>query len=108
MIRHEDKHKYFDLNEINEQSKNVIVLNGKEFKTRTFLVNSPETGEMQITIADETLNEEIEGLNNVKAESVDSMIYYYVESGILELSAEEICEKHLDIQFKLLEVRDSL
>ena len=85
---------------------NIVKFNDKEFKTRTFLVKSEETGEMQITIADETLNEEIGGLNNVEAESLDCLIYYYVESGILDLPAEEICKKHLDIPFTLLEERN--
>lgn len=80
-------------------------VNGKEFKTRTFLVTSEETDEMQITIADYSLDKELSNCDEETYQSIDNDIYFYVNEGQLELSAEEICETCLDIPFKLLEDR---
>jgi hypothetical protein len=38
---------------------------------------------------------------------IDNEIYHYVENGILDLPAEEICLKHLDIPMKLIQEYES-
>lgn len=78
----------------------TINFQGKNYPARTFTMTSEETGEVTYTIADETLSE-------ANQESpvdciIDESIYFYVEKGVLDLSAEEICEKHLDIKFEFI------
>jgi hypothetical protein len=81
------------------------IVNGKEFKTRTFLVDSKETGEMQITIADSSLDKELSSCDVETQIAIDNEIYFYVEEGCLELSPEEICKTCLDMPFIFLEDR---
>jgi hypothetical protein len=89
------------------KAMNKIEFKGKEYPTRTFLVTSPEfDGEMEYTIATESLDE---ALGDAKEEwdteehDIDCTIYFYVEDEVIELSAEEICENHLDIEMTLIE-----
>lgn len=79
---------------------NTISFQGKEYPVRTFTMTSKDTGEVTYTIADETLSEANQE-TPVNC-TVDESIYFYVEKGVLDLSAEEICKNHLDIEFEFI------
>lgn len=94
---------------------NKIKYKGKDYPTRTFTMTSEDTGEMTVTIADETLemvigDETLEeriskklGENvNEQSEKIDESIYFYVEEGVLDLSPEDICKNHLDEEFEFI------
>lgn len=82
----------------------MIEYKGVVYKTRTMLINSEKTGTITVTIADSKLYEAItkEYNQGFLEESIDNQIYFYVEPEELELSAEEICDSCLDIEFKLV------
>lgn len=86
---------------------NTITYKGKEYSVRTLTMESEETGEVTYTIADESLSKAMEAnspeLEGRVEKAIDESIYFYVEEGVLDLSAEEICEKHLDIPFTFIE-----
>lgn len=84
---------------------NKITFKGKEYPTRTFVV---EFDEMQhtYTIATESLAEAL-GVHGAKdltgrAEQIDNEIYYYVEDEQIKLGADEICNDHLDIPMEFV------
>jgi hypothetical protein len=83
----------------------MIKFKGKEYPTRTFVV---EFDEMQhtYTIATESLAEALgvhsgEDLTG-RAEDIDQSIYYYVEDDQIELGADEICNDLLDIPMEFI------
>ena len=81
--------------------------NGKEYPARTFTMASKDTGEVTYTIADESLFNEISKddkyLETGTPEwNIDDQIYFYVETGQLNLSANEICKNHLDVEFEFI------
>jgi len=83
-----------------------IEYKGKKYPTRLFIVDNPEFGEHQtIRIATDSLD--IAMGNHLKhgeeETKVDDQIYFYVEDEVIELSAEEICENHLDVPMKFIE-----
>jgi hypothetical protein len=84
-----------------------ILFKGVEYPTRTFVVESPEFNDKRTyTISTESLSE---ALGDAKEEwdtpenDIDNTIYYYVEDEVIELTAEEICQNHLDIEMKFIE-----
>ncbi len=85
----------------------MITFNKEKFKTRTFVVKI-DGNEQEITIADESLSNKIlandKYLNDDTSEEykIDNMVYFYVELGQLELSAEEICKDCLDEEVILI------
>ncbi|MEK6829775.1 MAG: hypothetical protein AABY15_06665 [Nanoarchaeota archaeon] len=70
-------------------------------------MTSDGTGEITVTIADETLSKALqESSPHFKApveRTIDESIYFYVEAGVLDLPAEEICKNHLDEEFEFIE-----
>ncbi len=85
----------------------MITFKGKEYETRTFSVIC-DGYEHDFTIADETLFEAISEqdeylTDGTEAHTVDGEIYFYVEKGQLELSAEEICKDCLDVEMEFVE-----
>jgi len=85
----------------------TITYKGKDYPCKTLTMNSDETGEVTYTIADETLSNAMRAnsphFKGKEEKEIDEMVYYYVEAGVLELSDKEICAKHLDIPFELIE-----
>ena len=86
----------------------MIKYKGKEYPTRTFTMTSEETGEVTYTIAYDILFDEISKEDKHEAwgtpeHDIDEEIYFYVEEGMLGLTAEEICKEHLDIEFEFIE-----
>ena len=85
----------------------TIKYKGKEYPTRTFLVNSPEFGEPQeVKISVMSLSEAMEGkyeISGTEEESIDEEIYFYVNDEEIKFSAEEICETCLDMPMELIE-----
>ncbi len=81
----------------------MITYKGKEYPTRTFTMESRETGEITVEIADETLQLAIQKnngqLKGATERSIDESIYFFVEEGILSLPADVICYNHLDEKF---------
>jgi hypothetical protein len=77
-----------------------ITYDGKDYPVRVFEVVSLD-GQIEGTymIAQECLLDAMDD----NGEDVDEEIYHYVEDEALFLSAEEICLKHLDMPFKLIE-----
>ena len=85
----------------------TIKYKGKEYPTRTFLVNSPEFGEPQeVKISVMSLSEAMEGkyeISDSEEESIDEEIYFYVEDEQIHWTGEQICEACLDIPMELIE-----
>ena len=85
----------------------TIKYKGKEYPTRTFLVNSPEFGEPQeIKISVMSLVMAMEGkygINGSVEQDIDEEIYIYVEDEEIKLTPEEICKSCLDIPMEFLE-----
>lgn len=89
----------------------IITYKGKEYKSRIFEVHVlGHNHDATYRVAEESLldalskNGECEEYQEIGTEgyAIDSQIYHYVESKVLELDADEICSKHLDIPMKLL------
>lgn len=77
----------------------TIVYKGKEYPTRTFDVETEDGAEMTITIATEELSEAIEHSIDIVdsiEETIDNQIYFYIQSDLIDLEAEEICQHQLD------------
>lgn len=78
----------------------TIKRNGKEFKLRTLEVryadieNEEET--TFITIASESLSNELDIENDEADKLIDEEIYFYVDDEHFDKSGEEICKSHLD------------
>jgi hypothetical protein len=78
----------------------TVTRNGKEFKTRTLEVrykdieNEEET--TSITIAPESLSNELDLENDESDITLDEEIYFYVDDEHFDKSGEEICKNHLD------------
>jgi hypothetical protein len=98
---------------ITPNNNKMIKYKGKEYPTRTFTMTSSETGEVTYTIADETLFDAISEEKDSSGEElyltfgtdewrIDQNFYFYVETGKIELSAEEICKDCLDIEFEFI------
>lgn len=87
-----------------------ITYKGIDYPVRTFRVLL-SGNEQDITLADMNLFNALyaenkgEKFTDLKGESeiVDNRIYFYVDAGNLELSPDEICKKHLDINMKFIE-----
>jgi hypothetical protein len=85
----------------------------KDYRVRTFNVNLiGEDWEGTYKIAEDELYDAIheddkeEGddlIDQSEEFHIDNEIYHYVENGILDLPAEEICLEHLDIPMELIE-----
>ena len=80
----------------------TIKFNGQIFPARTFTMTSEETGEVTFTIADETLKKALNKKNTSISKEIDDEIYFYIGSGALSLPHDEICKKHLDIEFEFI------
>ena len=81
-----------------------ITYNGKDYRTRTFEVTIDEHKDDWVhcyKIAEEELLDDIQANEGDEWEDYENTvakeIYHYVENGVLDLSAEEICAKHLDL-----------
>ncbi len=86
----------------------TINYKGKEYPVRTFLVISPELGdeETEITISVQSLIDDMDievEKEGTEEQLIDEDIYFYLEDSSINDSAEEICEKLLDIPFLLIE-----
>lgn len=75
----------------------------KEYPTREFRVEMPDGSIMDITIATESLQNALDIVDYPSDDSLDEEIYFYVEDHLIDLPAEEICQKHLDEPLKLIE-----
>lgn len=77
---------------------------GKHYPTRMFTVSSPELGGLHtILISTQSLQDalgENKEVHGTLEEEIDSTIYFFVEDDKINLSAKEICEKHLDVPMK--------
>ena len=74
---------------------------GVEFRTRTFDVEAMDgsfTG--SYLVADEALED---AMGEDVDEDICCLVYHYVPNEVLDLSAEEIVSKHLDMPFKLIQ-----
>lgn len=84
----------------------MVTYKNKEYKTRLFLVDSPEFGEQQ-TIRISTDSLEVAMGDKVHDEGIeqdiDDTIYFYVADEVIDLDPTEICENHLDIPMKFIE-----
>lgn len=84
----------------------TIEYNGKKYPARTLTMKDGDE-EFDRTIADATLSEAMrensEHLQAPVEKAIDESIYFYVEAGQLELSAEVICKTLLDEPFEFVE-----
>ena len=84
----------------------MITYKKKEYPVRGITMTSKETGEVSHLIADQTLYEAMKEnsphLKGSKERAIDETIYFFVEDGVLSLTAEEICAKHLDQPFEFI------
>lgn len=88
---------------------------GIKYPLRTLTVeHESSVGNSEITIAPESLITNIQKTGDgylgvegepedIKGEYIDSKVYHYVDDEVFYNSAEEICEKHLDIPMKFVE-----
>lgn len=85
----------------------TITYKGKEYPTRTFLVNNPEIGEPQeITISVESLSVAMEGKyeeNGTEEQAIDETIYFYVLDHQIEHHELRIVGEYLDVPMTLIE-----
>jgi hypothetical protein len=84
----------------------TITYKGKHYPIRKFMVGSDELGGLQtILISVQTLSDALGGNKEVHGtveEEIDSTIYFFVEDDKFNLSAEEICNNHLDIPMRFM------
>jgi len=87
---------------------NTITYKGKEYPTRTFTVLFEEE-EHTYTVSVDSLftafGDEWDIMGS-EAQKVDNEIYFYVPDDVIDLSAFEICDKHLDEQMVLIKDED--
>lgn len=84
-----------------------IEFRDKKYPIRTFDVRNVEQGVGGVyTIAEEDLEEALMEADDVEAMNIDCGIYFYIPVGYINLSAEEICAKHLDMPFEFIEEYD--
>ena len=79
---------------------NTITYKKTKYPTRTFNVIC-EGEERTYTIATDSLYNAIEDKIEKwgsRENDIDYQIYFYVEDEVINLSAEEICKNHLDIE----------
>ena len=79
---------------------NTITYKKTKYPTRTFNVIC-EGEERTYTIATDSLYNAIEDKIEKwgsRENDIDCQIYFYVEDEVINLSAEEICKNHLDIE----------
>lgn len=80
---------------------------GKQYRTRTLIVEDSFREPVTIRIAPVSLYEAMGGegpfLYNSLEETIDDSIYYYVQDEAINYSAEVICVKYLDEPFFLIE-----
>lgn len=85
----------------------TIKYKGKEYPTRTFLVNSPEFGEPQeVKISVESLSEAMDGkyeISGTEEEGIDEEIYFYVKDEEIRLEANILVKECLDIPMELID-----
>lgn len=89
----------------------TVKYNGKKYPIRTIHVkHETMDGEVARTIAPESLIDAIQENegdayldDGTEGNMIDRNIYHYVEDEYFYSSAEEICEKHLDIPMKFVE-----
>lgn len=78
----------------------TVKRNDKEFKTRTLEVRYKDIEDEEettlITIAPESLSNELDFENDEADKAIDEEIYFYVEDEHFNKSGEEICKSHLD------------
>ena len=78
----------------------TVTYEGKDYSVRTFHVEViGHNHEAKYVIAPESLMDAMADKEN----DIDDMIYHYIQDEHFNLSAQEICEKHLDIPMKLIE-----
>lgn len=83
----------------------TITYNNHQYPIRVFNMRSDETGTIRCIIADTRLERDLCHEDDYvceEVENIDEGIYFYVDEGVLDLPAEEICSKHLDIPFKFI------
>ncbi len=81
----------------------MITYKNIEYPTRTFLVKSKETGDINIKIASFKLFDIIsDDFEKDEAQEVDNQIYMYVSENELTLPAKELVETKLDVKFKII------
>lgn len=88
-----------------------VTYDGVDYPVRTFKVEVIGHGyETSYVVAPESLLDAINKKEgdayldgNTEGSSVDSEIYHYVEDEVFNLSAKNICDKHLDIPMRLIE-----
>lgn len=84
----------------------MVTYNGKQYKTRLFMVDNPEFGEQQtIRISTDSLSEAMGGKVHDEGieQDIDDTIYFYVGDEVIDLDPREICESHLDVPMKFIE-----
>lgn len=81
----------------------MIKRKGIDYPTRTFELETTSGFRMEVTISTESLENVLDFENNERDEKIDEVIYFYVPDKVIDLPAEEICEKHLDEKVILIE-----
>jgi hypothetical protein len=82
----------------------TIEYKGKNYPVRILTMRDKD-GDLKLnhtyTIADQTLYEAMGAIDEWGTEEtfIDEQIYYYVDNGELELSAEKICSQCMDEEF---------
>lgn len=74
---------------------NTINFKGKEYPIRTVLALIDGV-EYELTIATESLSSAMDIESDVEATDLDETIYFYIADELIDLSAKEIVEEHLD------------
>ena len=82
---------------------NTIKHKGKEYPTRTFLVQMEDLDyPTELTIAKQDLSDELD-LEREDDANIDEYIYFYVDNDDFDKTAEEICSTCLDEPITLIE-----
>ncbi len=77
-----------------------------EYPVRTFLVLESDGAETQRTVSVQSLSDAMgdeKEEHGTYANEIDCEIYFYLADDNIKLSAEEICEKHLDEPMTFIE-----
>ena len=84
-----------------------VEYDGVRYPLRTFNVQHPTEGWGGCyTCASDKLMDALQiesDDDRDEATSVDNLIYHYIDDACFNLPAKEICEKHLDMTFNLIE-----
>lgn len=80
---------------------------GVDYKIRTLIVEDDYREPREIKLAPislyEAMKKEGHFPDNSVEEIIDNRIYFYLDDALIDASAEEICESHLDIKFTLID-----